>query len=148
MSSASLLIGILVIIVLAVFAYAILSSGASASPGRKLWRGSDGELIAIGDRQSGAADRLVGRGSATSDALHFDAGAYRIDYQFEALTRVALIDANGDDTLFIKGGAGTEALNISETGRYRLLVEPADEGASWQIAYRPLGSLPTVNDRV
>ncbi|MEO8394017.1 MAG: hypothetical protein ABI700_13590, partial [Chloroflexota bacterium] len=77
----------------------------------------------------------------TSAPLQLAAGSYRIDYQFDALTRLALLDATSEETLFIKRGAGTEPLEILEAGRYRLLIEPTDEGATWSIAYRQLHSL-------
>ena len=137
MSYESLLIWVLVIVVLAVFAYGILSS---SSPGRKLWRDEKGKLVAIGERQSTEPGRLSGHGSEMSGRLQLEAGTYRIDYQFDALTRVALVDANGDETLFIKGGDGTEPMTIPASGSYRLLLEPADEDAAWTLTYRHIGA--------
>jgi hypothetical protein len=137
-----LLVGLLLIIIIGVIAYRLRAAGSSA---RKLWRDEKGNLVAIGDRQGVTPGRLSGRGNALSAPLQLDAGNYRIDYQFDALTRVALVDASGDETLFIRGGTGTEALAIAESGRYRFLFEPADESASWLLTYRPLGTLPHAN---
>jgi len=81
---------------------------------------------------------LSGRGSLTSAPLELSPGFYRIDYQFEALTRLALLDSTGDNTLFITSGTGTQGFQITAAGRYRLRVEPADENASWSITYRQI----------
>ncbi len=137
MSYADLLIGLLIIVLLSVAAYSILSKSGD-QPDRQLWRDKNGELIAIGghERSSG---QLSGRGSHTSAPLQLAAGRYRIDYQFDAPTRVALIDANGDETLFIKSGTGAEGFEIEATARYRLLIEPNDEDAQWRLEYRQMG---------
>ncbi len=136
MSGESLLISVLLALVLAGLLYWRRSAGA---PGRRLWRSRDGSVIAIGERQDAAPGRWSGSGSDMSKPLQLTPGQYRMDYQFAALTRVALIDASGDETLFIKGGAGTEAFRIPQFGSYRLLVEPAEETATWTLEYRHTG---------
>jgi hypothetical protein len=129
-----LFIGILLIILLIVAAYRILSPKPAP---RDLLRDQDGKLISIGDRTQ-PQGKLTGHGSLTSAPLELTAGSYRIDYQFEALTRLALLDSVSEETLFIKRDAGTESLEIPVSGCYRLLVEPADESAAWSITYRQL----------
>ena len=138
MPYADLFVGLLIIVLLIVVAYRVLSSSGE-TPDRALYHDDSGKLIALGERER-AEGQLSGCGSQTSAALELTAGAYRIDYQFDALTRLALIDANGDETLLIKSGTGTEGFEISEAGRYRLLVEPNDENASWRILYHQIGS--------
>ncbi len=132
---ADLLIGILIIVLLVIAAYHAVREDTSK---RVLQRNDQGRLIAIGERERAAGD-LSGRGTQTSAPLQLAAGAYRIDYQFEALTRLALIDRTSEETLLIKSGAGTEGFEVSETGRYRLRVEPTDEGAAWRVQYRQIG---------
>ena len=134
-----LFIGILIIILLVVAAVRILSPKHSGNEREQL-HDSHGKLVALGDRQRPEGE-LHGRGSLTSAPLELAAGSYRIDYQFEALTRLALLDSVSEETLFIKRDAGTEPLEIPETGRYRLLVEPADESAAWTIHYRQIGTM-------
>ncbi|HVU11908.1 MAG TPA: hypothetical protein VHD90_11545 [Phototrophicaceae bacterium] len=136
MSYADLLIGLLMIALVSVAAYSLLAHSGD-QPDRQLWRDKKGELIAIGDHQR-SSGQVSGRGAQTSAPLQLAAGHYRIDYQFDAPTRVALIDANGDETLFIKSGNGAEGFEIAETARYRLLIEPNDDNAEWRIAYRQL----------
>ncbi|MCC6803427.1 MAG: hypothetical protein IT319_11115 [Anaerolineae bacterium] len=109
-------------------------------PGRKIWRDASGAVVAIGERQRGASGVLSGQGSSLSAPLQLAAGALRIDYQFEGLTRLALVDASGEETLFIKAGQGSESVEIGGAGAYRLLVEPGQETWTWEIAYRPIGS--------
>lgn len=138
----ALVVALLVLLVVGYFAYRFRASGALT---RKLWRDEQGSLVAIGERRGAAGGSLSGSGTILSDPLQLAAGNYRIDYQFATATRVALVDANGDETLFIKSGTGAEPLTIAASGRYRFLVEPADETAAWQLAYRPLGSLPHTN---
>jgi hypothetical protein len=142
MSYESLLIGILVIVLLVIAAYHALASGAPSAnvPERQLWRDEEGKLVAVGERQPTAPSTLSGRGAQTTNVLQLAAGAYRIDYQFDALTRLALIDDNNEETILIKSGAGSAGFEITEGGRYRLRVEPAAEGAAWQIAYRRIGT--------
>jgi hypothetical protein len=140
MSYADLFVGILIIVLLILLAVRVLSP-RRAQGGRTVYHDEYGNVIAIGDRQGTAPGRWSGHGTETSPSLQLAPGTYRIDYQFEALTRLALLDATGEDTLFIKSGTGTEALNIDAAGRYRLLVEPTDEGAAWSISYRPLVAL-------
>ena len=131
-----LFIGILLIILLIVAAVRILSPKNPPSD-RQLFHDSEGKLVAIGDRQHPAGE-LHGSGSLTSAPLELTAGSYRIDYQFDALTRLALLDSTGENTLFIKRGAGTESFDLPSSGRYRLHIEPTDESAAWSITYRHL----------
>jgi hypothetical protein len=138
MSYADLFIGILIIALLILAAVRILSPRIAEPGGRAVRRDADGNVIAIGERQGSAPGQWSGRGTQTSASLQLASGTYRIDYQFDALTRIALLDGIEEDTLFIKRDTGTESLTIAEAGRYRLLVEPTDEGAAWQIAYRPI----------
>jgi hypothetical protein len=142
MSYADLFVGILIIVLLILAATRVLSPKAEPG-GRALRRDERGNLIAIGERQGTAPGQWSGRGTQTSPPLQLAPGTYRIDYQFETLTRAALLDATGEDTLFIKRGTGMETLTIAEAGRYRLLVEPTDEGAAWNIAYHPVMALGT-----
>jgi hypothetical protein len=135
MSYTSLLIGILVIILLVIAAYHFLSADAS---GRKLWRDEQGEVVAIGEREP-SSGQISGRGTQTSAPLQLAAGSYRIDYQFDALTRLALIGAGDEETLLIKSGSGSDSFTLVAAGRYRLQVEPADEGAAWWVTYRQIG---------
>ena len=135
MPYSDLFVGILIIILLAIAAYHVLSS--ADQPTRQLQRDESGKLVAIGEHQR-VQGQWSGRGSQTSASLELAAGSYRIDYQFDAPTRLALIDANGDDTLFIKSGAGTEGLEIGAAGRYRFLIEPNHESAEWKIVYRQI----------
>ena len=131
-----LFVGIIMITLLIVAAVRILSPKNPASH-RELLHDSEGKLVAIGSR-SLSNGQLSGQGSLTSAPLELAAGSYRIDYQFDALTRLALLDTTGEETLFIKRGAGTEPLEILVAGRYRLLIEPTDEGATWQVSYRQM----------
>jgi hypothetical protein len=137
MSYESLLIGILVIILLVIAAYHLLSASA---PNRKLWRDEGGKLVAIGERQPTEPSVWSGSGVQTTDALQLAAGAYRIDYQFDAPTRLAIIDETSEETLLIKSGVGIAEFEIASAGRYRLLIEPADERAAWSLAYRQVGN--------
>lgn len=134
MSYESLLIGILIIVLLVVAAYHALSPRA---PGRRLWRDAQGNVVAIGEREK-AADQLAGRGTETSAPLQLAAGRYRIDYQFEALTRLALLSAGEDETLLITSGTGSTGFEVTAAGRYQLRVEPDDERAAWQVVYRQI----------
>ena len=129
-----LFVGILIITLLIVAAVRILSPKNSGGE-RELFHDADGKLIAIGDR-SLSTGRLSGRGTLTSAPLELTAGSYRIDYQFDALTRLALLDATSEETLFIRRESGTEPLEIVASGRYRLRIEPTDEGAAWTLSYR------------
>jgi hypothetical protein len=129
-------IGILIITLLIIAAVRILSP-KNPAPTRELFHDSEGKLVAIGDH-SPSVGHLSGQGSLTSAPLQLAAGSYRIDYQFDALTRLALLDSTGEETVFIRRGAGTEPLEILEAGRYRLLIEPTDEGATWQVSYRQM----------
>lgn len=131
-----LFVGILIITLLIVAAVRILSPKNSATS-RDLLHDAEGKLVAIGDR-SPATGALNGQGSLSSAPLQLAAGSYRIDYQFDALTRLSLLDATREETLFIKRGTGTEPLEILEAGRYRLRIEPSDEGAAWQLTYRQM----------
>ena len=138
MSYAALFVGILIIVLVVIAAYHALSTN---TPQRTLLRDEQGKLVAVGERER-AAGHLSGRGSQTSDTLQLTRGAYRIDYQFDALTRLALLDLldGSDDTLLIKSGAGTEGFTLESDGRYRFLIEPTDESASWQIIYYALAT--------
>ncbi len=135
MPYADLFVGILLIVLLVIAAVRILSP--KTDPTRALFRDKKGELVAIGGRKP-SAGQISGRGAQTSAPLQLAAGTYRIDYQFDALTRLGLIDTEGDETVLIKSGAGTESLTIAVTGRYHLRIEPNDEGAAWWVAYRQL----------
>lgn len=137
MSYADLLIGILLITLLVIAAYHAL---APQAPGRKLWRDAQGEVIAIGERQPAAPGVLNGRGTETSAPLQLAAGSYRIDYQFETLTRLALLGAGEDETVVITSGTGSTEVEIAAAGRYQFRLEPNDEGASWRIAHYRTGS--------
>jgi hypothetical protein len=136
---AALLLGLLI----AVF---LVYRARSASPGRTLWRDERGTLVAIGERGTLVAigERGIpeasfsGQGNFLSKPLQLPAASYRIDYQFAASTRLALVDANGDETLFIKSGAGTESFTITSPERYRFLLEPAAETAAWQFSCRAI----------
>src|SRR4051812_45711369 len=139
-----LFIGVLIIILLIVAAVRVLSP-KNAGSGRELLHDSEGKLVAIGDR-SLSSGQLSGRGTKLSDSLQLAAGTYRIDYQFDALTRLALVDANGDETLFIRRDSGTERFQILETGRYRLLIEPNDDGAAWALAYRQISDVSGISE--
>ena len=134
MSYADLFLGLLIIALLIVAAVRILAP----PPARELQRDDQGRLVAIGERAR-SAGQISGRGSQTSAPLTLAAGAYRLDYDFAALTRLALIDAGGDETLLIASGAGTQGFEVAQAGRYRLLVEPNDESAAWRIDYRQIG---------
>lgn len=136
MSYADLFVAILIIVLLIIASIHALKP-KQEQDNRAIRRNADGSVIAIGERQ-GAAGQWSGHGTQTSAPLQLPPGTYRIDYQFETLTRVALLNTTGEETLFIKRDTGTETLTVAETGRYRLLVEPTDEGAAWDIAYRPI----------
>ncbi|MCC6803666.1 MAG: hypothetical protein IT319_12355 [Anaerolineae bacterium] len=136
MSYADLLIGILIIVLLALAAYHALTPHA---PGRRLWRSAHGDVIAIGERQRNAGV-LQGSGTSTSDPRQLAVGSYRIDYQFDTLTRLALLGAGDDETLVITSGAGSTSVEIIVSGRYQFRVEPKDEKASWRIACYPIGT--------
>lgn len=131
---AELLVAALLGLLVAAF---IIYRARSASPGRTLWRDEQGALVAIGERGIPEAS-FSGQGNFLSKPLQLLPASYRIDYQFSASTRVALVDANGDDTLFIKSGTGTESFTISEAGRYRFLLEPAADTAAWQFSCRAI----------
>lgn len=135
-----LLAGILVMIVVAVLGYALRSPQA---PFRRIWRNDHGEVVAIGERKTAEPGRFNGRGSQLTDSVQLGAGNYRLDYQFEETTRVALVDGNGDETLFLKHGSGSEPLNISSSGAYRFLVEPASETAAWSLECRSMRQPPS-----
>lgn len=137
MSYESLLIGILVIVLLVIAAYHLLSS---SQPERKLWRDERGKLIAVGERAPGESGEFHGRGTHTTEPLKLAAGRCRIDYQFDAPTRLALVSSGDEETLLIKSGVGSAEFEVAEAGRYRLLVEPAEAGAAWQINYRQTGT--------
>jgi hypothetical protein len=143
---ADLFVGILIIVLLILVAVRVLSASNPAQTGRSVRRDEQGKVIVIGERQGTSPGEFSGRGTQTSPPLQLAPGTYRIDYQFDALTRLALLDATGEDTLFIKSGAGTEALTIEAVGRYRLLVEPTDENAAWSIHYRPIMTRATSTD--
>jgi hypothetical protein len=142
MSYADLFVGILIIVLLVIVAVRVLSPRTAAQVGRTIWRDERGSVVAIGERQGTPPGQWSGRGTQTSPPMQLAPGSYRIDYQFAALTRLALLDATGfEDTLFIKRDTGTEMLTLAEAGRYRLVIEPTDEGAAWSIAYRPVMAL-------
>ncbi|MBI1257324.1 MAG: hypothetical protein GC204_07630 [Chloroflexi bacterium] len=97
-----------------------------------------GNLGAIGAHAQ-SEGKLSGLGSFTSAPLELAEGSYRIDYEFNTLTRLVLLDAKGDEkNLFIKRNVGTKPLEIPETGRYCFLVKPVDEEAWWRIVYHQL----------
>ncbi|MBI1257325.1 MAG: hypothetical protein GC204_07635 [Chloroflexi bacterium] len=128
-----LFVGILIIVLLIVAAIRILSP--KPAPTRDLHYAGDGSLAAIG-AYTGSHGKLSGVGSLTSAPLHLRAGSYRIDYQFDAPTRLALLDDASETTLYITSGIGTAGYTLTVGGRYRLLVEPADENAAWSLEYR------------
>ena len=130
-----LFVGILIIVLLGVVAYRVLSP--KPAPTRDLHYAEDGSLAAIGAR-TGPHGKLSGVGPLTSAPLELRAGSYRIDYQFDALTRLALLDATSEETLFISRESGSEPLEIVVSGRYRLRIEPVDENAAWSLSYRQL----------
>lgn len=135
MSSEVYAIGLIIALVVV---YLIGRAEMSGRLRRPVIRDSEGNIVGVGEQPGGTQGQLSGRGNTLSKPLKLTDGLYRIDYQFDALTRVALVDASGDETLFIKRGEGMEMLTIAQTARYRFLVEPADEAAAWQLAYRPL----------
>lgn len=139
MSYADLFVAILIIILLIIASVHILKPKPEADR-RTVWTDERGNVVAIGERRGTSPGELSGRGTYTSPALQLSPGTYRIDYQFEALTRLALLDSTGEETLFIKSGSGAESLTIAGAGRCRLLIEPTDEGAAWRIAYRPIAA--------
>lgn|GEM_PF-6755578 len=116
-------------------------------PRRELYHNPKGQLAAIGGVRLNEG-RLAGHGNTLSEPLQLRHGYYRIDFQFDALTRVALVDADGDTTLFIRGGVGTEELDIipNPSGNCRLLVEPAEENAAWKLTYGRRSKLSTLED--
>jgi hypothetical protein len=136
----AILAGAFVVVVVAILGYALRSS---QSPSRRVWRDDHGEVVAIGERKSTEPGRFNGRGSQLTDSVQLGTGEYRLDYWFEDMTRVALVDASGDETLFIKNEAGSELLSISTGGAYRFLVEPASETAAWSLECRPLRPPPS-----
>lgn len=122
---------------LLVAAFLIYRARSSSAPGRRLWRDEQGTLVAIGERST-FQESFSGQGNFLSKPLQLPAATYRIDYQFAASTRVALVDANGDETLFIKSGTGTESFTITVPGRYRFLLELAADTAAWQFSCRAI----------
>jgi len=131
---------VIVILVVAALAYAFLPG---RSPARRLWRDARGDVVAIGERQTAEPGRFNGRGSQLTESVQLGVGEYRLDYHFEVITQLALVDASGDETLFIKSGAGSEPLSIFTGGAYRFLVEPASETAAWSLECRPLRQPPS-----
>lgn len=132
----AILAGVVVVVVLvAIFGYALRSPQA---PFRRIWRDKHGDVIAIGERKTAEPGRFNGRGSQLTDSIQLGTGEYRLDYQFEDITRVALVDRSGDETLFLKNGSGSEPLSISSGGAYRFLIEPASEAAAWSLECRPM----------
>ncbi len=116
MAYADLFVGILIIVLLAIAAYHAL---AGSPANRTLIRDEQGHLIAVGEREH-SAGRLGGQGKGESPPLHLNAGRYRIRYEFESLTRLALIDASGDDTLIITSGVGETGFRDWRGGRLSL----------------------------
>lgn len=112
--------------------------GGSSDPGqRTLLRDDQGRLRAIGGREETLPGQLNGQGRRTSVPLRLSAGSYRIDYQFQVNTRLALVDETGDEETLVMGlGAGTKRLTIPETGAYRLLFEPISEDGTWSVVYQ------------
>ena len=134
MAYADLLVGLLIIVLLAIAAYHAL---AGSPANRTLIRDEQGHLTAVGEREH-SAGRLSGQGKGESPPLHLNAGRYHIRYEFKSLTRLALIDANSDDTLIITSGVGETAFEIGAAGSYYFLIEPSDESAAWTIHYRQI----------
>lgn len=129
--------------------YAVVIINALRALARAVWRGggdssnrtllhdTQGKLIGIGGRKRTAPGQLSGQGTKTSAPLQLSAGSYRIDYQFQVNTRLALVDETGDDETLVLGlGAGTKRLTIPESGQYRLLVEPSSERGRWTVTYQ------------
>ena len=77
-------------------------------------------------------------GTFAVEPLQLAAGHYRIDYQFESLTRLALLNAGEDETLLITSGTGSTGFEVAAAGRYQLRVEPNDDRAAWQVVYRQI----------
>lgn len=123
-----LFVGILIITLLVIAAARILLPH----------RDDQNETLSSGDARRVSEGQLSGRGIETSAPLKLAAGLYRIDYDFEALTRLALLDPRdgGDETLVIASGTGETSVEIERAGRYRLHVEPPDASAAWRIHYR------------
>jgi len=86
--------------------------------------------------------KLIGRGTYTSASFELRAGLYRIDYQFDSHTRVALLDSVSEETLFIKSGEGEALFEVVQADRYRLRVKPSEENVAWRLAYRPVSANP------
>ena len=126
--------GILIIAPLAIAAYHVL---AGSSGNRTLIRDEQGHLIAIGEREH-SVGRLGGQGKGENPPLHLKAGRYRIRYEFDSLTRLALIDTSGDETLIITSAPAKPSSQIGAAGGYRFLIEPSDESAAWTIHYRQI----------
>lgn len=111
----------------------------SDSSGRTLLRDADGKLVAIGGHQRTEPGQLSGQGMKMSTPLRLTKGSYRIEYQFQVHTRLAIVDDNGEETLTMGVGAGTIRMGIPETGTYRLLIEPMVADGTWTVIYRPVG---------
>ena len=82
---------LVVLLVIVAIGLALRSYGVRqwrTAPGRQIWRNASGAVVAIGERQRGASGVLSGQGSSLSAPLQLTAGALRIDYQFEGLTRI------------------------------------------------------------
>ncbi len=116
---------------------AVFHAGGTAAPNRTLLHDDQGKLVAIGGREPTPASQLNGQGRRMSVPLQLGAGSYRIDYQFEVNTRLALVDETGDEETLVLGmGAGTKRLTIPEAGQYRLLFEPNTEKGTWSVIYQ------------
>jgi hypothetical protein len=108
------------------------------SSGRTLLHDAEGKLVAIGGHQRTEPGQLSGAGVKMSAPLRLTRGAYRIEYQFQVHTRLAIVDDEGEETLTMGVGAGTIRMGIPQTGTYRLLMEPIDKVGTWTVIYRPV----------
>lgn len=83
-----------------------------------------------------------GVGAETTRPFRLRAGRYKLAYAFpeSALVKVDLLHtASGErETLALKSGTGASEFEVAESGRCRLVIEPADADAEWEVEITPL----------
>jgi hypothetical protein len=84
-----------------------------------------------------------GEGRFKTQVFRLESGRCKLDYRFPeaVLVKVELFSASGDDSdvLVLKKGAGSLPFKVENTGRFFCVIEPAVEGAVWEIEIRRLG---------
>lgn len=83
-----------------------------------------------------------GIGEETTRPFRLRAGRYQIRYLFSGNVPVKvdlLRTVDGDrETLVLKAGEGAASFEVVESARCRLVVEPSDPDAEWEVEISPL----------